>query len=72
MNWQIILFFLAGIGLVAQARVLYVDLPRANYNNPVYYDENGVEQASKDLDMTFSAGEPSEEENIIYPVKKVN
>ncbi|XP_044006371.1 uncharacterized protein LOC122851300 [Aphidius gifuensis] len=66
MNWLII--FLSAVTL-AQARIVYIDPPRTSY--PVYFDEDRAEQASKDLDMTFSAGEANEED-IIYPVKKTN
>lgn len=54
-----------------EARFFYVEEPKLNYY-PLYPEENG-EQASKDLDMTFSAGEPgqNDERDFVYPVKKV-
>ncbi|XP_034949249.1 uncharacterized protein [Chelonus insularis] len=52
---------------IVNARIVYVDPSRD------YYSNKHEEQASKDLDMTFFAGDPSEfdEKEYIYPFKKV-
>lgn len=58
---------------LASGRVFYVDgqgnVPRESYGIPGYpADEN--EQASRDLDLSFSTGDP-DETGLVYPVKKV-
>ena len=59
------------------ARVFYVNEPvnsqRESYLNPIYPNEPS-EQASRDLDLSFSVGDPSEnsDNRDIYVVKKVN
>lgn len=52
----------------------------AHADGRVYYMENldGVrnpladQQSSRDLDLTFSAGDPVENENNVAPIKKVS
>ncbi|XP_015118013.1 uncharacterized protein LOC107041789 [Diachasma alloeum] len=65
-------FFVLSVILTIElvnSRVLYLDTPRSNYY-PVYPDEAGTEQASRDLDVTFSAGESGETEEQVYPPRK--
>lgn len=55
----------------ADGRVYYLEnLDGARNNDAIYPIVE--QQASRDLDLAFSAGDPLENENIISPTKKVS
>ena len=54
-------------------RVYYVDDSGSNPGNePIYPVVDNFEQSSRDLDLSFSVGDPNEGENIRPSVKKVS
>ncbi|XP_072746364.1 uncharacterized protein [Anoplolepis gracilipes] len=68
MKTAIILFAVAVfIASYADGRVYYLENLENVRNNAIYPGE----QASRDLDLAFSAGDPVETENVVSPTRKV-
>ena len=68
---QILLTILTIFVVVVNGRVYYLPtLDENRYADLTYPVPN--EQSSRDLDLSFSAGDSNELDNMIRPVKKVN
>lgn len=69
---NVILFVIAvSIASYVDGRVYYLEnLDGARNNDAIY--PIGESQASRDLDLAFSAGDPVENENAVSPARKVS
>jgi len=68
---NVILFVIAvSIATYADGRVYYLqNVDDARNNDAIYPIVE--QQASRDLDLAFSAGEPLEDKNVVSPTRKV-
>lgn len=67
-----ILFVIAvSVATYADARVYYLENLDGTRNNDAIYPIV-EQQASRDLDLAFSAGDSLENENVISPTRKVS
>lgn len=71
MNGRTLLIILAILAVAVNGRVYYLPgMDENRYSDLAYPVPN--EQSSRDLDLSFSAGDSDETENKLRPVKKVS
>jgi len=71
MSNAILLVIAVSIASCADSRVYYLEnLDGARNNDAIYPIVE--QQASRDLDLAFSAGDPLENENVASPTRKVS
>ncbi|XP_020291638.1 uncharacterized protein LOC109858614 [Pseudomyrmex gracilis] len=69
-----VIFFVVAVVVVVvsvNGRVYYLENLDGSRNNDATFYPIAEPQASRDLDLSFSAGDPVENENAVSPIKKV-
>jgi len=70
---NVILFVIAvSIAIYADGRVYYLQNVDDARNNDAPIYPIVEQQASRDLDLAFSAGDPLEDKNVVSPTRKVS
>ncbi|XP_015590055.1 uncharacterized protein LOC107265275 [Cephus cinctus] len=75
MSWKTVSLIIVFAINIAVGRVYYVDnIDNLRNNNPVFGNLDNFEQSSRDLDLSFSAGDSDDSNDLkdhIRPIKKV-